>query len=159
MTRLAAAVVGIWAAGLGAACAAGSPCRSGEFHRFTGYSRPYFGAWAVAHGDTLTMPEMGDRFHLDRFVLDSDTVRVDRACRFRGRLVFSVPAETLAVTWFAQPEHGLIFGWPATLGPFGGLSVAWWGRDSLRGALLFDQSLGIQVKPGTTAQFTAGRAR
>jgi len=159
VTRLAAAVVGIWAAGLGVACAAGNPCRGGEFHRFAGYSRPLFGAWTVAHGDTLTMPEMGDRFHLDRFVLDSDTVRMDRECRFRGRLEFSVPAETLAVTWFAQPDRGLIFGWPATLGPFGGLSLAWWGQDSLRGALLFDQALGVQVHAGTTAQFTAGRAR
>lgn len=159
MKALLAAALGIGAAGLGAACAAGSPCRSGEFHRFAGYSRPYFGAWSVAHGDTLTLPEMGDRFHLDRFVLDSDTVRVDRECRFRGRLVFSVPRDTLPVTWFAQPEHALIFGWPATLGPFGGLSVTWWGRDSLRGALLFDQALGVQVRPGTTAQFTAGRAR
>ena len=66
-------------------------------------------------------------------------------------------AETLAVTWFGQPEQAIVNGWPADLGPFAGLSLAWWGRDSLRGSVLFDARLGVQVRPGVTAQFVAGR--
>src|SRR5207245_11581824 len=76
------------------------------------------------------------------------------------RLVFSAPRpETLAVTWYAVPERATIYGWPLDLGPFAGLWVSWWGRDSLRGTLLFDQTLGGQVRPGVTAQFVAGRRR
>ncbi len=104
------------------------------------------------------MPEMGDRFRLTDIVLDTDTVAVRRECHFAGRLIFTVPkAETLAVTWFGVPEHVTIFGWPADLGPFGGINASWWGRDSLRGAVLFDETLGVRVRPGATAQFVAGR--
>lgn len=146
------------AAMLLAACASG-PCRSGEFFRFRGYSRQFFGRWTVARGDTLTLPVVGDRFKLVSFALDSDTVRVGRECHFRGRLVFAVPRDTLPVTWFGEPDQALIFGWPDGLGPFGGIGLSWWGRDSLRGTLLFDQSVPIEVRPGTTAQFVAGRTR
>jgi len=73
-------------------------------------------------------------------------------------MTFSVPrAETLAVTWFGQPEQAIVNGWPADLGPFAGLSLVWWGPDSLRGSVLFDSRLGVQVRPGVTAQFVAGR--
>src|SRR2546428_9258 len=106
----------------------------------------------------LTTPGRGDRFGLTDIVLDTDTVVVGRECHFSGRLIFIVPkAETLAVTWFGVPEHVTIFGWPAELGPFGGINASWWGRDSLRGAVLFDEQLGVQVRPGATAQFVAGR--
>ena len=140
------------------ACAPAGPCRTTEFRRVRSYSRPYSGHWVVARGDTLTMPEMGDRFRLTDIVLDTDTVVVGRECHFSGRLIFIIPkAETLAVTWFGVPEHVTIFGWPAELGPFGGINASWWGRDSLRGAVLFDEQLGVQVRPGATAQFVAGR--
>jgi len=72
--------------------------------------------------------------------------------------VFAVPrAETLAVTWFGVPEHVTVFGWPVDLGPFAGVNASWWGRDSLHGAILFDERMGVQVGPGVTAQFWAGR--
>jgi hypothetical protein len=143
-----------------AACAPSTPCRTADFHRVRGFSRSYAGHWVVAHGDTLTMPELGDRFRLTDVVLDTDTVVIGRECHFTGRLVFSVPKpETLSVTWFGVPEHVTIFGWPVELGPFAGIGASWWGggRDSLRGAILFDSQLGIQVQPGATAQFWAGR--
>jgi hypothetical protein len=83
---------------------------------------------------------------------------VARECLYRGTLVFAVPrAETLAVTWFGVPERVTVFGWPADLGPFAGLNASWWGRDSLRGAILFDERFTTQARPGATAQFTAGR--
>jgi len=73
--------------------------------------------------------------------------------------VFQVPrAETLAVTWLGAPEQALIYGWPAELGPFGGIGAVRVG-DSLAGAILFDERLGVQVRPGVTARFIAGRAR
>ena len=140
------------------ACAPRGPCRTPEFRRVRSFSRPYTGHWVVARGDTLTMPEMGDRFRLTDIVLDTDTVVVHRECQFTGHLIFAVPrAETLVVTWFGVPEHVTIFGWPVELGPFGGISASWWGRDSLRGAVLFDEQLGVRVRPGATAQFVAGR--
>jgi len=145
-----------------AACAHGSPCRTRDFRQIADWSRPYVGTWVVGHGDTLTLPQMGDRFRLAGFTLDTDTVSLGggRECRFRGRLLFSAPrAETLAVTWYAVPERVTIYGWPVDLGPFAGLWVSWWGRDSLRGTLLFDQALGVQVRPGVTAGFVAGRRR
>jgi hypothetical protein len=113
----------------------------------------------VARGDTLTLPEgMGDRFKLRGFRLDTVATVVGGACRFQGDLVFAAPrAETLAVTWFGEPEQVYIFGWPADLGPFAGIGASWWGRDSLRGAVLFDERLGVRMAPGVTAQFVAGR--
>ena len=51
----------------------------------------------------------------------------------------------------------ILIGWPVDLGPFSGIQATPW-RDSLVGNLLFDGRLGIQVKPGVTAQFVAGRA-
>jgi len=121
-------------------------------------SRPYVGHWVVAHGDTLTMPQLGDRFQLSDLRLDTTRVVIGPACRFRGAIVFRVPrAETLAVSWVGQPEQALIYGWPADLGPFAGIGASV-RRDSLYGAILFDQRLGIQVKPGLTAQFVARRS-
>ena len=124
---------------------------------------PYAGDWVVARGDTLTFPAapaMSDRFRLQDITLDSATVVVGRDCVFRGRIVFRMPrAETLAVSWFGQPEQAIVSGWPADLGPFAGLSLAWAGRDSLSGTILLDSKLGVQAKPGMTARFVAGRAR
>src|SRR5256884_5124631 len=79
----------------------------------------YAGHWVVARGDTLTLPQMGDRFKLSAVTLDTARVAVGRSCRFRGALVFQAPrAETLAVTWLGPPEQALIYRWPAGLGPF-----------------------------------------
>lgn len=146
---------------LALACGPSSPCRSSTArHDLWQFANPYAGHWVVTHGDTLTLPDstLGDRFRLTDIVLDSDTVSIARQCLYRGHLVFAVPrAETLAVTWFGVPERVTVFGWPADLGPFAGLNASWWGRDSLRGAILFDERLGVQVSPGATAQFTAGR--
>jgi len=121
------------------------------------YAQHYAGHWVVARGDTLTLVQTGDRFKLRAVVLDTDRVAVGRACRLRGVVVFQAPrAETLAVTWVGSPEQALIYGWPADLGPFGGIGAAVSG-DSLRGAILFEQRVGVQVTPGTTARFVAGR--
>jgi len=82
---------------------------------------------------------------------------VGRECVFRGQIVFRAPrAETLAVSWFGQPEQAIVSGWPADLGPFAGVSLAWAGRDSLSGAILMDSKLGVQARPGMTARFVAG---
>ena len=144
-----------------AACGPSDPCSSYQFRRLERFSRPYAGTWVVARGDTLTFPDsppMSDRFRLAAVVLDTATVVAGRDCLLRGRIVFHAPrAETLTVTWFGQPEQAIVNGWPADLGPFAGLSLAPWGRDSLRGAVLFDSRLGVQVRPGVTAQFVAGR--
>jgi hypothetical protein len=155
-TLLASATVG-----LALACAPSSPCRSGDkVRQLARYSKPYVGHWIVARGDTLTLPDttLGDRFTLRDIVLTTDTVSVAKECLYRGRLTFTVPAETLAVTWYGVPERVTIIGWPPALGPFAGLDASWWGRDSLHGAVLFDERLGIRVRPGATAQFWAGRA-
>lgn len=145
------------------ACGPKSPCGSGTVRRdLARFSQPYAEHWVVAHGDTLTLPDstLGDRFKLTDIILGTDTVSMARECLYRGTLVFAVPrAETLAVTWFGVPEHVTVFGWPADLGPFAGLNASWWGRDSLRGAILFDERFVTQVRPGATAQFTAGRSR
>ncbi|HXF95831.1 MAG TPA: hypothetical protein VNI61_06975 [Gemmatimonadales bacterium] len=151
-------------AGLGAllaACGPSHPCETSYARRIRRYSLPYAGEWVVARGDTLTLPEgMGDRFKLTALRLDTTTVVVDRACRFLGTLIFSAPrAETLAVTWFGEPQRLFVFGWPADLGPFAGIGAGWWGRDSLRGAILFDERLGVRMEPGVTAEFVAGRRR
>lgn len=142
------------------ACAS-SPCRTGAIvHSLATMSRPYAGHWVVAHGDSLTIPDtiLGDRFKLTDIVLDTDTVSIGRQCLYTGSIVFSEPqAETLAVKWFGVPEHVTVFGWPANLGPFAGLSASWWARDSLRGAILYDERFGVRARPGATAQFWAGR--
>jgi hypothetical protein len=152
---------GLLAALAVAACGPPDPCAGTQFRRLERYSLPYAGHWVVARGDTLTLPDsppMSDRFRLGEIVLDTVPVVSGRDCVFRGRVTFRVPrADTLAVTWFGQPEQAIVNGWPADLGPFAGVSLAWWGRDSLRGAVLFDARLGVRVSPGTTAQFVAGR--
>jgi hypothetical protein len=142
------------------ACGRSGPCSGTARRNLARFSQPYAGHWVVAHGDTLTLPDssLGDRFRLTAIILDTDTVSLARQCLYRGRLMFAVPrAETLAVSWFGVPEHVTVFGWPVDLGPFAGLNASWWGRDSLRGAILFDERLGVQARPGATAQFTAGR--
>lgn len=144
------------------ACDPRDPCSGYQFDRLSRYSLPYAGHWVVARGDTLTFPDapaMSDRFWLTDIVLDTGTVMVNRECIFRGQIVFRAPrAETLAVSWFGQPEHAIVSGWPVELGPFAGLSLAWAGKDSVSGAILMDSKLGVQAKPGMTAQFVAGRA-
>lgn len=137
-------------------CGPGDPCRAPAMHLRARYAERYVGHWVVTHGDTVTFPGLGDRFRLTDIVLDTARVAVERTCRFRGTLVFRVPRETLAVTWSGFPEQALIYGWPATLGPFAGIGAARVG-DSLVGSVLFDARLGVQVRPGVTARFTAGR--
>lgn len=123
------------------------------------FSHQYAGRWIVARGDTLTLPEMGDRFRLGALVLDTDTVSIGRQCLYGGQLIFLEPrAETLAVKWFGVPEHATVFGWPVELGPFAGVNVTWWRGDTLHGEILFDERMGVQMRPGVTAQFWAGRA-
>jgi len=142
-----------------AACGPANPCGSSEMHLRTRFSQAYLGHWVVARGDTLTLPELGDRFKLTDVILDTARVAVGRTCRFKGTLVFAVPrAETLAVTWSGSPEQALIYGWPPDLGPFAGVGVSRVG-DSLAGAILFDAQLGVRVPPGVTARFVAARAR
>lgn len=144
-----------------AACGPPNPCSGYQFDRLHRFSVPYAGHWRVARGDTLTFPDaptMSDRFRLSDIILDTATVVIDRECVFRGQLVFRAPrAETLAVSWFGQPEQAIVSGWPADLGPFAGVSLAWAGRDSLSGAILIDARLGVQARPGLTARFVAGR--
>jgi len=152
---------GAAAALLVAACGPANPCSGHQFDRLKRFSLPYAGHWVVARGDTLTFPDapqMSDRFRLADVVLDTATVVVGRECLFRGRIVFRAPrADTLAVSWFGQPEQAIVNGWPAELGPFAGLALAWAGPDSLRGSVLIDAKLGVQARPGMTAQFVAGR--
>src|SRR5438094_935736 len=78
VSRLAALALAV------AACAPGSPCRTREFHQILGWSRPYAGTWVVGHGDTLTLPQLGDRFRLAAFTLDTDTINLEKECRLRG---------------------------------------------------------------------------
>ena len=120
-------------------------------------SVPYVGRWRVAHGDTLTLPELGDRFTLTELILDTGRVETGSACRFAGAIVFASPrAGPFTVTWIGRESQAFVYGWPADLGPFGGIGLSLNG-DSLHGALLFDSRLGIQVKPGLTARFVARR--
>jgi hypothetical protein len=144
-----------------AACGPPNPCSGHQFDRLQRYSLPYAGHWVVVRGDSLTFPDapaMSDRFRLSDIALDTATVVVDGECIFRGQIVFRAPrAETLAVSWFGQPEQAIVSGWPADVGPFAGLSLAWAGSDSLSGAILMDSKLGVQARPGMTAQFLAGR--
>ncbi len=140
-----------------AACGPGNPCTSPQMHLQTRFAQRYVGHWRVARGDTLTLPHLGDRFKLADVDLDTQRVVVGRTCRFSGTLLFSVPrAETLAVTWEGLPEQALIHGWPVDLGPFAGIGATRAG-DSLVGAILFDSRLGVEVPPGVTARFVAGR--
>ncbi len=142
-----------------AGCGPSNPCRSPQMHLRARFAQPYVGHWKVARGDTLTLPQLGDRFKLRDVVLDTARVVVGAACHFRGALVFTAPrAETLAVTWYGVPEQALIYGWPADLGPFAGIGASRVG-DSLVGAILFDSRLGVEVRPGATARFVAGRAQ
>jgi hypothetical protein len=153
-----AAVAGALLAAL-AACGPSNPCRSSQMRLRTRFAQPYVGHWRVARGDTLTLPQLGDRFKLRDVWLDTGRVAVGGTCHFTGALVFTVPrAETLAVTWYGVPEQALIYGWPADLGPFAGIGASRVG-DSLVGAVLFDSRLGVEVRPGVTARFIAGRAR
>ena len=149
-----------WAAGLCVlgACAPSNPCSAGAMHLQTRYGQRYVGHWVVARGDTLTLPELGDRFKLTDVVLDTTRMVVGRTCHFRGTLVFRVPPDTLPVTWIGYPEQALVYGWPATLGPFAGTGATRVG-DSLVGAILFDSRLGVRARPGATARFVSGRAR
>ena len=141
------------------ACGPSNPCTSPQMRLQTRFAQPYAGHWRVARGDTLTLPQLGDRFRLRDVVLDTNRVVVGATCHFKGVLVFSAPrAETLAVTWSGVPEQALIYGWPADLGPFAGIGASRVG-DSLVGAILFDSRLGVEVRPGVTARFVAGRAR
>ena len=125
------------------ACGPHDPCASHQFQRLRRYSLPYAGRWIVARGDTVTFPDapqVSDHFKL-------------------GEIVFRAPrADTITASWFGQPEQAIVSGWPAALGPFSGVSLAWAGRDSLSGAILFDAKLGVQARPGMTARFVAGRA-
>jgi hypothetical protein len=140
------------------ACAPGNPCSTGAMHLQARYADRYVGHWVVARGDTLTLPELGDRFKLTDVVLDSSRVVVGRTCHFKGTLTFRVPPDTLSVTWIGYPEQALVYGWPAELGPFAGIGATRVG-DSLVGAVLFDSRLGVRVRAGATARFVAGRAR
>src|SRR6266566_4258156 len=98
-----------------AACGPTNPCTSSEMHLRARFSEAYVGHWVVARGDTVTLPEMGDRFKLTDLILDTARVAVGRTCHYKGALVFAVPrAETLAVTWYGSPEQALIYGWPAS---------------------------------------------
>ncbi len=145
-----------------AACAPRSPCQTEDFHRIARYSGAYAGLWRVVRGDTLTLPDptLGDRFKLSTITLRTDTTVIDRQCLYSGGLTFTVPkAETLAVAWFGVPEHATIYGWPGDLGPFAGVNLTPFGPDSVRGAILFDERLGVRATPGTTARFVAGRVR
>jgi hypothetical protein len=146
-----------------AACGASNPCSGHQFDRLRRYSLPYAGRWTVVRGDSLTFPDapgISNRFRVQDITLDSVTVVIGRDCVFRGHMVFRQPrAETLAVTWFGQPEQAIVSGWPVDLGPFAGVSLAWSGRDSLGGTILLDSKLGVQAKPGMTARFVAGRSR
>src|SRR5256886_5906805 len=87
-------------------------------HLRSRYATRYAGHWVVARGDTLTLPQMGDRFKLSAVTLDTARVAVGRTCRYRGALVFQAPrAETLAVNWLGQPDQALIYRRPAEAGP------------------------------------------
>ena len=144
-----------------AACGPPNPCSGHQFDRQRRYSLPYAGHWVIARGDTLTFPAapgMSDRFRLRDIILDTTTVIAGRECLFKGYIVFRAPrADTVSATWFGQPEQAIVSGWPADLGPFAGVSLAWSGRDSLGGAILLDSKLGVQARPGMTARFVAGR--
>jgi hypothetical protein len=144
-------------AALCGACSPPRPCEASRMRLGIRLSRSYVGRWRVARGDTLTLPQLGDPFKLTELMLDTARVETGTTCRLAGAITFAAPrVETFAVTWMGQPQQAFIYGWPADLGPFGGIGVTLTG-DSLRGALLFDARLGMRVKPGLTAQFVASR--
>lgn len=160
MTRLTRGGAGIVLSVLAAAaCEPGNPCATALARRSVRYSQPYAGHWVVGRADSLTLPQMGDPFVLTDIILDTSRTPSGRDCLHRGTLVFTVPAETLAVLWFGQPEQALVLGWPASLGPFAGAALTWYGPDSLQGSILFDERMGVQVRPGVTARFWVGRQR
>lgn len=144
-----------------AACGPRDPCSGYQFERLQRFSRPYAGRWVVTRADSLTFPDapqMSDRFRLSEIVLDTTTIVLGGECLFRGRVIFTAPRpDTVTASWFGQPEQAIVSGWPANLGPFAGLSLTPQGSDAVRGAILFDAKLGIQARPGMTAQFQAGR--
>ncbi|HTI05011.1 MAG TPA: hypothetical protein VL549_06820 [Gemmatimonadales bacterium] len=148
-----------------AACGPANPCKGYQFDRLRRFSLPYAGRWTVARGDTLTFPDapaMSDHFRLAEITLDTVPVAVGRDCVLRGQIVFRAPrADTIVATWFGQPEHAIVTGWPADLGPFAGLSLTASGgnADSMSGAILLDSKLGVQARPGMTARFVVGRWR
>ncbi len=135
------------------------PCRSPGLRLVEQASKPYVGTWQVVRGDTVTFPQMGDRFKLSELVLDTARLNSGGLCRFRGTLVFTFPRrERFDVAWMGQGGEAYVYGWPADLGPFGGLGLSFLGaRDSVRAALLFDSRLNVNVPPGVTAQFVARR--
>jgi hypothetical protein len=139
------------------ACGPADPCRSTQARRLYRYSVPYAGHWVVARADSLTFPQLGDPFRLAEIVLDTTRTLLRGECVFQGRLTFTIPRDTLDVRWYGQPEQAIVVGWPAELGAIAGASLAWYGRDSLRGSLLFDERMGVRVRPGVTGQFVAGR--
>lgn len=141
-----------------AACGPPDPCKSAQFRRLKDSTLPYVGRWIVAHGDSMTLPDVGDRFELTAIELDTATSLFGRECVFSGRLLFAIPRDTIDVQWYGQPENAIVMGWPPEQGAIAGVSLAWWGRDSLRGTLLFDERMGVRVRPGLTGQFVAGRA-
>lgn len=140
-------------------CGSRSPCDTHALGATLRTSARYVGHWTVLWGDTLTIPQMGDRFKLRE--LDLDTTRVlvaqGKACRLRGAVLFQEPRrDTFAVTWAGFPEQALIYGWPADLGPFGGIGARLRG-DTLVGSLLFQSEVSINVPAGVTARFVARR--
>ena len=142
-----------------ASCGPPDPCKSAQFRRLKRSTVPYVGRWIVAYGDSMTLPDLGDRFELTAIELDTATSLFGRECVFSGRLLFAIPRDTIDVQWYGQPENAIVMGWPPEQGAIAGVSLAWWGRDSLRGTLLFDERMGVRVRPGLTGQFVAGRAR
>ena len=153
--RLTAAVLAI----VFANCGHASPCDARPFAKTLRISARYAGRWQVVFGDTVTIAQMGDRFRLREIDLDTARVlaREGTACRLTGALLFQEPRrDTFPVTWVGFPEQALIYGWPADLGPFGGIGATLHG-DTLVGSLLFQSEVGINVPPGVTARFVARR--
>ncbi|HUL50095.1 MAG TPA: hypothetical protein VLT79_08795 [Gemmatimonadales bacterium] len=146
-------------AALLAGCRPRSACETRALDALRRSSARYVGRWTVLWGDTLTIPEMGDRFKLRELDLDTGHVVVSqgKACRLHGAVVFEEPRrDTFAVTWAGTPEQALIYGWPADLGPFGGIGAKL-REDTLVGSLLFQSEVGINVPAGVTARFVARR--
>src|SRR3989449_6383585 len=51
------------------ACGPSNPCTASAMHLQARYAQRYVGRWKVAHGDTLTLPQLGDRFKLSDVLL------------------------------------------------------------------------------------------
>src|SRR2546430_17640390 len=87
-------------------------------HLRSRYATRYAGHWVVARGDTLTLPQMGDRFKLSAVTLDTARVAGGRGCRFRGALGFQGPrGGTLAGARGGPPGAGRLLRWAAGAGP------------------------------------------